>query len=186
MTSYPVSRLVQKVRAKLGDSRSNRSRDIRLAHFVRDDERHRRTTVIIQEAKSLLTFCLKIIFVTAMASAASGIDDSIKRKGIRVSHKNENKVVTTMVIWPLDDRTYCVRSAFSHLGLCSPHHFQTSRCLLGHRWHSRGGLLPSLCLSICLPRCVLWLNGARYAYSLCGNRIGMWVEISVGTIFDPT
>ena len=27
----------------------------------------------------------------------------------------ENKVITTMVIRPLDDRTYCVRSAFTHL-----------------------------------------------------------------------
>ena len=26
-----------------------------------------------------------------------------------------NKVITTMVIRPLDDRTYCVRSAFTHL-----------------------------------------------------------------------
>ena len=32
---------------------------------------------------------------------------------------------------------------------------------LGRRCYSIGGLLPSLCVSVCLPRCVLWLNGAR-------------------------
>ena len=41
-----------------------------------------------------------------------------------------------MVIRPLDDRTYCGRSAFTHLGLrrklydCSLHHFIASQCLL--------------------------------------------------------
>ena len=45
------------------------------------------------------------------------------------------KVITTMVIGPLDDRTYCARSAFTHLGIwqklydCSLHHFSTSQCI---------------------------------------------------------
>ena len=38
----------------------------------------------------------------------------------------------------------------------------TNACpLLGRRCYIMGGLLPSLCLSVCLPRCVLWPNGAR-------------------------
>ena len=31
--------------------------------------------------------------------------------------RRRNKVIATMVIMSLDDRTYCARSAFSHLGL---------------------------------------------------------------------
>ena len=48
-----------------------------------------------------------------------------------------NKVITAMVIGPLDDHTYCAaRSAFTHLGLwrkmddCSLHHFASSRYIL--------------------------------------------------------
>ena len=41
-----------------------------------------------------------------------------------------------MVIGPFDDRTYCARSAFTHLGLCrklfdySLHHSTTSQCIV--------------------------------------------------------
>ena len=47
-----------------------------------------------------------------------------------------NKVITTMVIGPLDDQTYCARSASTHLGLwqklndCSLHHFTTSQRII--------------------------------------------------------
>ena len=47
-----------------------------------------------------------------------------------------NKVITTMVIGPLDDHTYCVRSTFTHLGLCrklydcSLHHFTACKYVL--------------------------------------------------------
>ena len=35
-----------------------------------------------------------------------------------------------------------------------------------------GGPFQSLCLSsVCLPRCVLWPNGPRYAYSVHRSRI---------------
>ena len=43
--------------------------------------------------------------------------------------------------------------------------------LLGRLCYSIGGPFPSL--SVCLPRCVLWQNGARYAYSVYISRIGM-------------
>ena len=46
---------------KFGDSKSNRSRDIRLPHFVTDAERqHRRTPVITQGQNAILAFGLKI------------------------------------------------------------------------------------------------------------------------------
>ena len=47
-----------------------------------------------------------------------------------------NKVIITMMIGPLDDYTYCARSAFTHLGLWpklydySMHHFTTSQFIL--------------------------------------------------------
>ena len=47
-----------------------------------------------------------------------------------------NKVITTMMIGPLDDHTYCTRSAFTHLELwrmlyyCLLHHFTTCQCIL--------------------------------------------------------
>ena len=48
----------------------------------------------------------------------------------------EYKVITIMVIGPLDDCTYCARSAFTHLGLwqkmyeCSLHPFTASQLVL--------------------------------------------------------
>ena len=45
------------------------------------------------------------------------------------------QVMTTMVIGPLDDHTYCVRAAFTHLWLwrkqyeCLSLHFTTSQCI---------------------------------------------------------
>ena len=50
-----------------------------------------------------------------------------------IAKSNTDKVITTMVIRPHDDRTYCARSAFTHLGLwqklynCSLHHFTVSQ-----------------------------------------------------------
>ena len=50
--------------------------------------------------------------------------------------ENKNKVITTMVIRPLDDRIYCVWSVFTHLWLwqnpydCSLHHFTTNQWIL--------------------------------------------------------
>ena len=41
-----------------------------------------------------------------------GVNSMLKYKTKKI-----NKVITTMVIRPLDDRTYCVQSAFTHLGL---------------------------------------------------------------------
>ena len=47
---------------------------------------------------------------------------------------NRNKVIITMVIKPLDDPTYCTRSAFTQLGVwrklidCSWHHFTLPMC----------------------------------------------------------
>ena len=47
--------------------------------------------------------------------------------------------------------------------------------LLGRRCYSIGDLFRSLCLSVVrLPRCVLWPNGARYAFSVYRSWIGMW------------
>ena len=52
----------------------------------------------------------------------------------RFANKRTNKVITTRVIRPLDDRTYCVREAFTHLGRwrklydCSLHHFTARQC----------------------------------------------------------
>ena len=42
ISGVAVEYVIMDVRLKLGDSRSNRSRDIRAAHFVMDDERRRR------------------------------------------------------------------------------------------------------------------------------------------------
>ena len=36
---------------------------------------------------------------------------------VRILATDAYKVITTMVIGPLDDRTYCARSAFTHLVL---------------------------------------------------------------------
>ena len=47
-----------------------------------------------------------------------------------------DKVITIIVIRPLDERTYCARSAFTHFGLWrnlphySWHHFRTRKCLI--------------------------------------------------------
>ena len=56
-----------------------------------------------------------------------------------------DKVITTLVIRPLNDHTYCTRSAYTHLGLwrklynCSLHHFTTSQCILKCvDWHLVG------------------------------------------------
>ena len=59
-----------------------------------------------------------------------------------------NKVITTMVIRPLDDRTYCARSAFTHLGFwpklydCSRYHFTASE------WFFKWPLLTFSSISI--------------------------------------
>ena len=48
----------------------------------------------------------------------------------------KDKIITTMVIGPLDDHIYCVRSAFTHLRLwrklydCSKHKFRARKCLI--------------------------------------------------------
>ena len=49
--------------------------------------------------------------------------------------ERESKVITTIVIGPLEDHTYCARSVFNHLWLwrklydCSLHHLKTSQCI---------------------------------------------------------
>ena len=54
---------------------------------------------------------------------------------VAINYRN-SKVITTMVIELLDDRTYCAPSAITHLGLgqkvynCSSYHFTTSQCIL--------------------------------------------------------
>ena len=62
MTSYSVRLYVGvDVRVKLGDSKSNRSRDIQAAQFVMDERRRRRPTnpvAIRQNAKWRKVFCL--------------------------------------------------------------------------------------------------------------------------------
>ena len=40
-------------------------------------------------------------------------------------------------------------------------HLRQTLHFLGRRCYSIGGLLSSFCLSVCLPRCVLWPNVAR-------------------------
>ena len=60
-------------------------------------------------------------------------------------YKQINKVIITMPIRPLDDRAYCVRSAFTHLGLgqklndCSRHKFRAIKCFFSNMlcWHFR-------------------------------------------------
>ena len=48
-------------------------------------------------------------------------------------------------------------------------------CFLDRRCCSIAGLFRSLWLSVvCLPRCALWPNGARYAYIVYRSQIGMW------------
>ena len=53
--------------------------------------------------------------------------------GWKLRRHHLNKVITTMVIRPLNDRTSCVRFALTHLGLwrklydCSMHHFRTRK-----------------------------------------------------------
>ena len=54
----------------------------------------------------------------------------------QVNNSYVYKGIITTVIGPLDDRTYCGQSSFTHLELwrklynCSLHHFTTSQCIL--------------------------------------------------------
>ena len=61
------------------------------------------------------------------------------------------KVITTMLIRPLDDRTCCARSAFTHLGLL--HHFTATQCVL------KCALLMFSSISTCLV--VVWQGTFR-------------------------
>ena len=60
-------------------------------------------------------------------------EDTYYRK---VYYEPTYRVIATMVIKLLDDCTHCVRSSFTHLGICrklfdcSQHHFTYSQCLL--------------------------------------------------------
>ena len=57
-----VEKVGMDFRLKFGDSRSNHSSDIRVAHIVMDDERRRRRTQIIHiRQNAILSFCLKIM-----------------------------------------------------------------------------------------------------------------------------
>ena len=72
-----------------------------------------------------------MIFTTNRCIAGSYKQRKItKRQTPLIQHQLDHKVIATMVIWPLDDHTYC-----AHLGLwrklydCSLHHFTTSQCI---------------------------------------------------------
>ena len=72
---------------------------------------------------------------------------------IILSHQLVHKVIITMVIRPpLDNRTYCVRSAFTQLGVwqklydCSRHKFGASKCLIKRTLLTFSRLLARQCV----------------------------------------
>ena len=70
----------------------------------------------------------------------------------------------------------------SSLSAFSPYFMDFHGLYLGRQCFSTGCLFRSLCR---LPRCVLWPNGARYAYSVYRGQIGILSWHFGGYIFWP-
>ena len=66
-----------------------------------------------QSADVFYSMCFFDIFVCSYCLRIT----QLTPKRFRRPGYGKNKIITTMVIRPLADRTYCVRSAFPHLGL---------------------------------------------------------------------
>ena len=92
------------VRLSAGEGRSVSSRVLRLSIYI---------DIVVNSLNSkhaeLFDFITDLMDILESESCKLHYDNN--------SNNKNNKVITTMVIGPLDKHTYCVRSAFTQLGL---------------------------------------------------------------------